>query len=106
MLKAHLKGNILHRLNRRPIQVVVVLAGFNKQVSLNVSLHLLDARHEVIISPVHLILSLRSGGVGDAGTKPLRELSHQVVIDPVLQGSEDDDRSGELKINLLNRLIC
>lgn len=106
MLKAHLKGNILDRLNRRPIQVVVVLAGFYKQVSLNVSLHLLDARHEVIISPIHLILPLRSGGVRDAGTKSLGELSHQVIIDPVLQGSEDDDRSGELEINLLNWLIC
>ena len=74
-------------------------------MSLDVSLHLLDAGDEVIVSTIHLVLSLRSGGVGHAGAESVRELSHQVVVDPVLQWSQDDDRSGELKINLLHWLI-
>ena len=74
-------------------------------MGLDVRLHLLDAGDEVVVPPVHLILPACPGGVGDAGTEVLRELSHQIIIDPVLQRTENDDRPGELKVYLLHRLV-
>ena len=103
--KTYLQGNVLDRLDRSSVQVVVVLTSFYKQMSLNVCLHLVNAGHEVIVTTIHFVLSLRSGGVWDAGPEPVGKLSHEVVIDPVLHGAEDDDGSGELEINLLHGLV-
>ena len=72
---------------------------------LNVGLHGGSAGHEVIVPAVHLVLPPGPGGVGDAGTEVLRELSHQIIIDPVLQRTENDDWPGELKVYLLHRLV-
>ena len=103
--RTHLKGDVLDGLDRSAVQVVVVLTSFYKQMSLDVRLHLVNARHKVIISTIHFILPLRSGGVGDTGAEPVGELPHEVVIDSVLHGSEDDDGSRELEVDLLHGLV-
>ena len=45
----------------------------------------------------HLIVPSLAGGVGDAGTEPLGELPHQVVIYPVLHRTQDDHRPANRK---------
>ena len=101
----NLKSNVFDGLHTGPVEVFVVLAGLDEEVGLDVRLHLLDAGHKVVIPLVHLVLPLRPGGVRDTGAEPVRELPHEVVIDPVLHGSEDDDWPRELEVNLLHRLV-
>ena len=101
----NLESNIFDRLHTCPVEVVVVLPGLDEEVGLDVRLHLLYAGHEVVIPLVHLVLPLRPGGVRDTGAEPVGELAHEVIIDPVLHGAEDDDRSRELEVNLLYRLV-
>ena len=74
-------------------------------MGLDVGLHLLDAGHEVVVAPVHLLLPLRPRGVRHAGAEPLRELAHEVVVDSVLHGPEDDDGPRELEVDLLHWLV-
>ena len=74
-------------------------------MGLDVGLHLLDACDEVVVSPVHLILPASPRGVGDTGAEIFRKLSHQIIIDPVLQRAENDDRPGELEVYFLDRLV-
>ena len=102
---SNLKSDVLDTLNRCSVQVLVVLSGFDEEMGLDVSLHLVDAGDEVVVPSVHLVLPPGPGGVGDAGAEPVRELPHQVVVDPVLHRAEDDDRSGELEVDLLHRLV-
>ena len=59
----------------------------------------------MIIPSVPLELAFGAGGVRDAGAEILRELSHQIIIDPVLDGAENDDGPGELEVYLLHRLV-
>ena len=101
----NLESHVLDALHGGSVQVLVVLPSLNEQVGLDVRLHLLDAGHEVVVPAVHLVLPARPGGVRDAGAEILRELSHQIVIDPVLDGTEDDDGPGELEVDLLHRLV-
>ena len=103
--RTYLKGDVLDGLHRSSVQIVVVLTSFYKQMCLYICLHLINARHKMIIPSVHFVLPLRSGGVGDAGTEPVGELPHQVVVDPVLDGPQDDDGPRELEINLLHGLV-
>lgn len=108
--------------------MVVVLSRLNEMVVLDVLLHLLSGHHKVIVSAVHLIVSLGPGRVcnrttafilksksdltrcrqkrgalflkvdrclrvltRDAGPELVGELGDEVVVDPILHGSEDDD---------------
>lgn len=59
----YLLGHLPHGPDTCPIEVVVVLAGFNEPVILDVFLHLFSRHHKVVISPIHLIISFRSGGI-------------------------------------------
>ena len=103
--RPHLKSNVLDALDRRPVQVLVVLAGLDEEMCLDVGLHLVDAGHEVIVAPVHLVLPASPGGVGDTRAESVRKLPHEVVIDPVLDGAEDDDGPCELQVYLLHGLV-
>ena len=63
------------------------------------------AFHKMIVSSVHLVLPLGPCGVRDAGAEPVRELPHQVIIEPVLERPQDDDRPRELQVDLLHGLV-
>ena len=102
---AYLEGDVFDGLDAGPVEVVVVLPRLDEEVRLDVGLHLLDAGDKVVVSAVHLVLPARPGSVRHAGAEILRELSHQIIIDPVLNRAENDDGSGELEVDLLHRLV-
>lgn len=53
----YLVGDLLDGLYAGSVQVVVVLAGLDELVLLDLSLHQLPGGHEVVISAVHLVVS-------------------------------------------------
>ncbi len=57
--------------------------------------------HEMVISSMDLVLPPGPGGVGHAGAESRRELAHEVVIQAVLERTQDDHRTGELEVDLL-----
>ena len=50
------------------------LAGLDEEVSLDVLLHLLDGGDEVVVAPVHLVLTPRPRRVRHARAEPLGKL--------------------------------
>ena len=81
---------------------------------LYVSLHLLKRCNEVVIPSINLevqslgnhflnekkyfVLPPGPGGVRDAGPKPLRKFSHEVVVYSVFHWAQNYDRSGKLQV--------
>lgn len=59
----YLLCHLPHGLDTRSIQVVVVLAGFNEPVILDIFLHLFSGRNKVVIPTVHLVVSLWPGRI-------------------------------------------
>ena len=49
----HCVGNVSYSLDTSAVEVVVVLAGFNKQLVLYVSLHLFSRPHKVIFATIN-----------------------------------------------------
>lgn len=60
---AYLFCNFPNGSDGRAVQVVVILAGFDEQVILNVRLHLFPGGDKVIVPVIHLVISFRSSGV-------------------------------------------
>lgn len=59
----------------------------------------------MIIPTVDLVISSRSRCVGYARPEPVRVLPHEIIIESVLEGSEDDDGSGELQVDFLDGFV-
>jgi hypothetical protein len=59
-VRQYLLGDLSNRGDGGAVQVFVVLARFDEQVVLDVSLHLLAARYEVVVTPVHFVVTSRS----------------------------------------------
>ena len=50
-----LASDIDHGLNGSPVKVVVILAGLDEQMGLNVSLHLFHTGHEMIVTTIDFV---------------------------------------------------
>ncbi len=61
--------------------------------------------HEVIVPAVHFVISLGPGGVRHAGAEPGGELTHEVVVQAILQRTENDHGTSELEVDLLHGLV-
>ena len=59
----HLVGNLLYGLDAGAIEVVLVAAGLDEEVGLNVALHLLHAEDKVVVSAVYFPFTSLAGGV-------------------------------------------
>jgi hypothetical protein len=61
---------------------------------LYVGLHGLSRGDEVVVAAVDLELPPRSGGVRNTGSELFRIFRDQLVVDAILEGTQDDDGSG------------
>ena len=88
----YLIGDLLDTLYTSSIKIVLELAGLNEEVISHVILHLL-LRDKVIISAIDLMRTGMARGVRDTATETIRLTVDQLVINAILQGSQNDDRS-------------
>jgi len=59
----------------------------------------------VIVSSVDFVITSRPRCVWYARPEPVGVLPHQVVVQAVLERTQDDNGTGELKVDLLYRLV-
>ena len=80
MYTLYLLSNLLDCTDGGAIQVVLVASGLNEEVGLNVLLHLLHTRHEMIVSSVDLSLSRLTSSVcgGEVEGSQLSEKCEEV----------------------------
>ena len=59
-LSSHLVRYDADGLHARAVQVALELASFDELVVVNILLHLLDRRHEMVVDAVHFVVALLS----------------------------------------------
>lgn len=90
----YLLSDLSDRLHTGSIQVVVVLSRLDEVVVLDVPLHLLSGQHKVIVSAVHLVVSLGPGGVCGTVLRVSSHLQQRRCLDQDLRGTQEPNLSG------------
>ena len=79
---SHLVRNDVDGLHTGAVQVALELAGLDELVFVDVLLHLVDGRHEVVVDAVHLVIALRSRRVCTQHSRHLTTVNPTHTLQP------------------------
>ena len=82
MAMSHLVRNDVDGLHTGAVQVALELAGLDELVFVDVLLHLVDGRHEVVVDAVHLVIALRSRRVCTQHSRDLTTVNPTHTLQP------------------------